>query len=180
METASYRNFTGTGAENYERYFVPAIGSPVSHGLLDAAALQAGERVLDVGCGTGIVARKAATAVGATGSVTGVDVAADMIAVAAVQAPPGGAQIEWREGRRDIAPVRRRQLRRRRLPDEPHVRGGPSRRNPRDAPRPHRWRPGDRDDPRLDPTDLRTHGAGHRQAHQPGARRLRPHGVLDE
>lgn len=98
MESASYRNFTGTGAENYERYFVPAIGAPVSQGLLRAAELRSGERVLDVGCGTGIVARQAATAVGSTGSVTGVDVAADMVAVAVAQPPPAGAPIDWREG----------------------------------------------------------------------------------
>ena len=36
----SYRDFTGTAAENYERYFVPAIASPVSAGLLQAAALE--------------------------------------------------------------------------------------------------------------------------------------------
>ena len=34
MTTASYRSFTGTGAENYERYFVPAIATPVSAELL--------------------------------------------------------------------------------------------------------------------------------------------------
>ncbi len=102
---ASYRDFTGTGAENYERYFVPAIGAPVSAGLLRAAALAPGEHVLDVGCGTGIVARQAATAVGATGSVTGVDVAADMIAVAAAQPAPSGAPIEWREGDATSLPV---------------------------------------------------------------------------
>lgn len=97
-KTASYRNFAGTGAENYERHFVPAIGLPVSGELFRAAALQLGERVLDVGCGTGIVARQAATAVGASGAVTGYDVAADMIAVAGSQPPPEGAAIEWRQG----------------------------------------------------------------------------------
>ncbi len=98
MTTATYRDFTGTAAENYERYFVPAIGAPVSDGLLRAAALQAGERVLDVGCGTGIVARQAATAVGATGAVTGIDVAPDMLAVAGSLPAREGASIEWRQG----------------------------------------------------------------------------------
>lgn len=97
-ETASYRSFTGTGAENYERFFVPAIGGPVSAEMLRVAALRPGERVLDVGCGTGIVARQAAAAVGGTGAVTGVDIAADMVAVAGSQPPPVGAPIEWREG----------------------------------------------------------------------------------
>ena len=34
MTTVSYRSFTGTAAENYERYFVPAIATPVSVELL--------------------------------------------------------------------------------------------------------------------------------------------------
>ena len=53
MSTVSYRNFTGTGAENYQRYFVPAIATPVSAGLLARRRPAAGERVLDVACGTG-------------------------------------------------------------------------------------------------------------------------------
>ncbi|MGI8792982.1 MAG: methyltransferase domain-containing protein [Acidimicrobiales bacterium] len=98
MTTATYEHFSGTGAENYERYFVPAIGTPVAAGTLDAADLQPGESVVDVACGTGIVARLAAAAVGPTGSVVGVDVAPDMIEVAGrTAALADSAPIEWHE-----------------------------------------------------------------------------------
>jgi len=56
-------------AETYEDYFVPAMFLPWATILLRHAALQAGERVLDVACGTGIVARQAAPLVGADGQV---------------------------------------------------------------------------------------------------------------
>jgi ubiquinone/menaquinone biosynthesis C-methylase UbiE len=95
MTTPSYRNFTGTAAENYQRYFVPAIATPVSAGLLAAADLQAGDRVLDVACGTGVIARLASEQVGPNGSVTAIDVAPDMISVAKSTAAPAGSHIEW-------------------------------------------------------------------------------------
>jgi SAM-dependent methyltransferase len=98
MSTVSYRDFTNTGAENYERDFVPAIATPVSASLLAAADLQPGERVLDVACGTGIIARLAAERVGPTGTVTAIDVAPDMIDVARATPAPAGATIDWHVG----------------------------------------------------------------------------------
>ncbi|MBW3643660.1 MAG: methyltransferase domain-containing protein [Actinobacteria bacterium] len=98
MTTVSYRSFTGTGAENYQRHFVPAIATPVSADLLRTADLQLGERVLDVACGTGVIARLAAEQVGSTGSVTGIDVAPDMIEVARGTPAPAEPQIDWHVG----------------------------------------------------------------------------------
>ena len=98
MPTVSYRDFTGTAAQNYERYFVPAIATPVSAGLLAAADLRPGERVLDVACGTGVIARLAAERVGPTGTVTAIDVAPDMIDVARANPTPTDAAIDWHVG----------------------------------------------------------------------------------
>jgi len=81
-------------AENYERYFVPVIGAPVARTLIEAADLKSGEAVLDVGCGTGVVARMAKEIVGTAGTVLGVDVHPGMLAVArsvSTEAMP----IEW-------------------------------------------------------------------------------------
>jgi ubiquinone/menaquinone biosynthesis C-methylase UbiE len=98
MSSVSYRSFTGTGAENYQRYFVPSIATPVSGDLLRAANLQPGERALDVACGTGLIARLAAEQVGPSGSVTAIDIAPDMIAVAEATPSPGAPRIEWHVG----------------------------------------------------------------------------------
>jgi ubiquinone/menaquinone biosynthesis C-methylase UbiE len=98
MTSVSYRDFTGTGAENYERYFVPSIATPVSADLLATADLRVGERVLDVACGTGAIARVAAERVGPTGTVTALDLAPDMIDVARATPAPAGPAIEWHVG----------------------------------------------------------------------------------
>lgn len=96
-EEVSYRQYSGSAAQNYERYFVPTIATPVSRDLLGEARLKPGERVLDVACGTGVVARLAAERVGAEGRVVATDVAPDMIDVARSVPAPSGAEIEWRE-----------------------------------------------------------------------------------
>jgi ubiquinone/menaquinone biosynthesis C-methylase UbiE len=54
--------------------------APVVEAFADSAALRTGERVLDLGTGTGAVARRAAADVGPGGRVVGVDVSAEMIA----------------------------------------------------------------------------------------------------
>ena len=106
MIDVTYRQLTGNGAENYERYFVPSIAIPVSAELLRTADLQQGARVLDVGCGTGLIARRAAEMVGKGGSVAGLDLSPDMIAVAQSAPASGGALIEWHQGDATALPFR--------------------------------------------------------------------------
>lgn len=99
----SFETYRGNAAENYERYFVPAIGAPLASDLIDAASLRPGERVLDVACGTGVVTRLAAGHVGAAGNVSGLDINPGMLAVARENAPPASS-IEWYEGSAEALP----------------------------------------------------------------------------
>ena len=66
--------------------------------LLDLAGVQPADRVLDVGCGTGIVARRAAARVGPRGSVTGLDLNADMLTVARAVSEGSIPAIAWQPG----------------------------------------------------------------------------------
>ena len=92
----SFSSYGGTAPENYERYFVPAIGRPLAEDLVARAGIAAGERVADVACGTGIVARLAAEQVAPDGTVSAVDMNPGMLAVAQ-QAVPADAPIAWHE-----------------------------------------------------------------------------------
>lgn len=85
-------------AEMYENYFVPAMFRPWASILLRHAVPQPGERVLDVACGTGIVARQAAPLVGTDGQVVALDMNPAMLAVARNLSAPAGAAITWQEG----------------------------------------------------------------------------------
>ena len=81
-------------AEAYEAHFVPAFFAQWAPPLLDAAGVASGQRVLDVACGTGIVARTAAGRVGPGGAVTGLDLNEAMLAVARRIRP----DLTWRQG----------------------------------------------------------------------------------
>jgi ubiquinone/menaquinone biosynthesis C-methylase UbiE len=96
--------FGDNAAENYQRYFVPCIGAPIAGDLVAAARLSDGERVLDVGCGTGVVTRLAAERVGPDGSAAGLDVNPGMLAVAR-QTPADGHSIDWYESSAEAMPL---------------------------------------------------------------------------
>src|SRR5215813_1109174 len=97
--------YGGSAAEIYERHMVPAIFGPWAEDLVALATPQPGERVLDVACGTGVVARLAAQCVGPSGTVVGLDLNPGMLAVARTAPFPHGAQIEWREGNVSALPL---------------------------------------------------------------------------
>jgi ubiquinone/menaquinone biosynthesis C-methylase UbiE len=85
----------GSAPELFERYLVPAVTAPWAADLVAAADPPPGARVLDVACGTGIVARLAAERVGPTGHVVGLDLNPGMLAVARGLPPLPGAPITW-------------------------------------------------------------------------------------
>jgi SAM-dependent methyltransferase len=81
-------------AETYEAAFVPSLFAYLAPPLVDAAEVTAGDRVLDVACGTGIVARTAADRTGSTGRVVGLDLNEAMLTVARRIRP----DLDWRQG----------------------------------------------------------------------------------
>lgn len=85
-------------AETYEHYLGRNIADPWTRVLLARVLAQPGERVLDLACGTGSVARQVAPLVGESGHVVALDLNAEMLAVGMAQPVPQGATIDWREG----------------------------------------------------------------------------------
>ena len=78
---------SSTAAETYEKFFVPALFAQWVDPMLDAVQPGTGDRLLDVGTGTGVVARAALARVGPQGSVIAVDPNDGMLAVARRLAP---------------------------------------------------------------------------------------------
>ncbi|HEY1654829.1 MAG TPA: class I SAM-dependent methyltransferase [Candidatus Tumulicola sp.] len=88
--------FAGNVPEAYDKHLVAPLFEPMAHVLLAALGLKPGERLLDVACGPGSVARVAARHAQTHGRVTGCDVSSDMIAVARSKSPEAGsAAIEY-------------------------------------------------------------------------------------
>jgi ubiquinone/menaquinone biosynthesis C-methylase UbiE len=88
--------YAGRPCEVFERYMVPTIFAPWSVVHLAAVALHEGDRVLDVACGTGILARQAAALVGSGGRVVALDIDPQMLETG--RAATDGLPIEWRHG----------------------------------------------------------------------------------
>jgi len=86
----------GSSPELYERYLVPAITSIWAADLVDRVQPQSGQSILDIACGTGVVARQVGKKIGA-GQVVGLDLNAGMLAIAR-STPVTRTPIEWCEG----------------------------------------------------------------------------------
>lgn len=85
-------------AEVYERYLSRAIADPWTRVVLELASPKPGERVLDLACGTGSVARQVAPMVGISGQVLALDINSEMLEVGRAQPSPAGASILWQVG----------------------------------------------------------------------------------
>jgi len=96
-QSLDFSNF----AAIYERFLVGPLFQPWAQVLVARIAPAPGERVLDVACGTGIVARTVRARLGPAASIVGVDLSKAMLAAARQAAP----DIDWREGNATSLPL---------------------------------------------------------------------------
>jgi SAM-dependent methyltransferase len=87
---------TSSSSDAYETFLVPTIFEPWARALVERVDPRPGQRLLDLACGTGVVARLAAPRVLPAGTVIGVDVNPGMLATAR-RADGGDQTIEWQE-----------------------------------------------------------------------------------
>ena len=91
---------SASAAEVYDEFFLPALFAAWPPRVVAAAALQPGQRVVDVACGTGVLAMEAALATSPGGHIVGVDLNPGMLAVARRKAP----KIDWLEAPAEALP----------------------------------------------------------------------------
>ena len=97
MANVSYQ-LEGNAAWLYEQGIVPTMSRPLAEMMFEHLSLYDGERVLDVACGTGIMARVIAERFAAISTIVGVDLNPGMLDVARANAPTMDIPIEWRQG----------------------------------------------------------------------------------
>jgi ubiquinone/menaquinone biosynthesis C-methylase UbiE len=90
-----------TFPEMYERWLVEPLFRPWAELIIEEVVLSPTDRVLDIACGTGIVARVARERLSRADQVVGVDISPDMLAVARAVAP----DVVWRQGSADALPL---------------------------------------------------------------------------
>jgi SAM-dependent methyltransferase len=97
---ATTGQITHTAADVYEEFFVPALFAQWPDQVLEASGITDGDDVLDVGCGTGVLAHAAARRLAGTGSVSGLDLNEGMLDVARRVDP----SVTWRSGNAERLP----------------------------------------------------------------------------
>ncbi|MEM8860188.1 MAG: methyltransferase domain-containing protein [Chloroflexota bacterium] len=91
---------TSSAAEIYEEFYLPALFRQWTGSIIDAAGIAVKHNVLDIACGTGVLARDILPVVGRGGGVTGLDINPGMLAVARNQEP----NINWVEHKAEQLP----------------------------------------------------------------------------
>lgn len=95
MTTTDRWSLSESGPEFYEKYQVPSGFEPLARLFLERIGLKSGQQLLDVACGTGIVGRLAASALGKGGRLAGVDFNSAMIEIARRHQSSDGPAPEW-------------------------------------------------------------------------------------
>lgn len=85
----------GNAAEIYEQQKVPAMFAPLAEATLDRVPLQRDDAILDVACGTGILARKARGRIGPAAKIAGIDLNDGMISIARNLDDDDARSCEW-------------------------------------------------------------------------------------
>ena len=89
---------SGSAPEAYEQVWVPALMDQCAQDLVKCVDIKPGDKVLDVGCGTGVVARAASKLVGPSGRVRGTDLNEGMLNVArGIAENLGATNIDWQK-----------------------------------------------------------------------------------
>lgn len=100
-QTGVWNRISEIYVREIDRRFVPVVEA-----LVGRATLLGGERVLDLGTGTGAVAQRAAAIVGPPGRVVGVDISAEMLALARGSATGASlGNLTFLEGRAEAIPA---------------------------------------------------------------------------
>jgi ubiquinone/menaquinone biosynthesis C-methylase UbiE len=92
---------TSSAAEVYDEFFLPALFGAWAPRVVAVAGLRPGMRVVDVACGTGVLAIEAAAAVSPGGAVVGVDINSGMLGVAQRKS----ADVEWQQAPAEVLPL---------------------------------------------------------------------------
>lgn len=99
----SEQRYGATPADAYEDFMAPQLFAPQAEQIMGFVAVDAGENALDVACGTGVMTRRLAERVGASGRVIGLDIHPGMLATA--RARSSAPNIEWIEASALMMPL---------------------------------------------------------------------------
>ena len=97
----------GISLDGFSKYYdlmTPAERSRFRRRQIELSGVRSGERVLDVGCGTGALTVSARIVVGDAGEVAGIDIATDMVSTARQKAKKMGLEIDFRVASVDELP----------------------------------------------------------------------------